>query len=142
MRKHSWIRSDKRLIELVRDGLSKGEYPLFVAEGDANKKLTQIQRSGYLSYCLGKLERIQQTLVVFGSSLGQSDNHIANVLADNPDLEKLYVGVHDDLGSSGSRSVRQSVTRILQRRERNRSKLGFKPLIIEYYDSRTAQVWD
>lgn len=30
VRKHSWTRSNKRLIELVKDGLENGQYPLFV----------------------------------------------------------------------------------------------------------------
>ncbi len=33
LRKHSWTCSEQRLTELIRDGLAKGQYPLFVAEG-------------------------------------------------------------------------------------------------------------
>ena len=52
LRKHSWVRSGRRLTELIEDGLDKGQYPLFIAEGSPEKKLEQIQGSGYLWYAL------------------------------------------------------------------------------------------
>lgn len=143
VRKHSWVRSDKRLIELIKRGLDRGEYPLFVAEGDSDKKLEQIQRSGYLSYCPGKLERIEQALVVYGLSLGESDQHIMNVLADNPELERVYVGLYSDFDSAAGKATQKVVARMLKRRENNRKRTKvFKSLSVEYYDSKTAQVWD
>ena len=143
VRKHSWIRTDTRLIELIRKGLEKGEYPLFVAEGDSDKKLEQIQRSGYLSYCLGKLERIEQALVIYGLSLGDSDQHVANVLADNPELEQIFIGLYDGLESTSGRSIQKTVAQMIKRREQNRKRIKrAKPLTAEFYDSKTAHVWD
>ena len=78
LRKHSWVRTGKRLTELIQEGLAKGEYPLFVAEGTPEKKLDQIQGNGYLWYALEKLRTIQSPLVLFGHSLGVSDGHILN----------------------------------------------------------------
>src|SRR5687767_11430644 len=68
-RKHSWIRAGRRLTELIVEGLDSGQYPLFVAEGAWQKKAEQIQRSAYLSYCLGKLSRIENPLVIFGHGM-------------------------------------------------------------------------
>ncbi len=96
VRKHTWSRTQTPLIQNIREALDNGQYPLFVAEGLPERKLEQIQRSGYLSYCLGKLERIQNALVVYGLSFGASDKHIANVIADNADLKALYVGLYGD----------------------------------------------
>jgi hypothetical protein len=143
VRKHSWIRSDKRLIELVKRGLERGEYPLFVAEGDSEKKLEQIQHSGYLSYCLGKLERIEQALVIYGMSLGESDQHIINVLADNAELENVYIGVYGGIDSDSGKSIQKVAARVIKRRERNRKRgKYFKPISVQFYDSKTASVWD
>ena len=142
VRKHSWIRTDKRLMELVKQGLSKGEYPLFVAEGDSDRKLEQIQRSRYLSYCLGKLERIEQALVIYGLSLGASDQHIANAIADNSELETIFVGLYDKFDSASSKAIREAVGRMIKRRDHNRKRGKFKPLSAEYYNSKTAHVWD
>jgi hypothetical protein len=142
VRKHSWVRTDTRLIELIRQGLRQKEYPLFVAEGDSDKKLEQIQRSGYLSYCLGKLDRIEQALVIYGLSLGESDQHIANVLADNPELEQIFIGTYEALESSASLSLQKTAARMVKRRKQNSKSMKSKPLAIQFYDSKTAHVWD
>src|SRR5258705_3362835 len=65
VRKHTWTKSGKPLIELIQAGLQLNEYPLFVAEGDSLKKREQILANGYLDYCLGKLGRIKDPLVTF-----------------------------------------------------------------------------
>src|SRR5439155_21210102 len=78
LRKHSWIRTGQRLTELIQEGLEKGQYPLFVAEGSPEKKLDQIQGNGYLWYASEKLRNIESPLALFGHRLGSSDGHILN----------------------------------------------------------------
>jgi hypothetical protein len=143
VRKHSWIRSGERLTNLVRSGLESGDYPLFVAEGTAEKKRQQIQQSGYLSYCLGKLERIQNALVVYGHSLGDSDSHIQRTVADNPDLQRLAIGVYGgDLTSDGGTAIKIAADFIQRRRKQwERKNAKYKSLEIIFYDSKTAPVW-
>ena len=138
--KHSWIRDSQHrpLVELIKEGLSKGQYPLFVAEGLPDKKLEQIQHSGYLSYCIGKLERIQKALVVFGLSLADSDKHICNAIADNAKLKDLYVGLFDSPNSKDSKAIKAHV-KVMQER---RLKRSVEELVIHYYDSKTVPVWD
>lgn len=143
VRKHTWSRTQKSLIESIRESLTKGQYPLFVAEGMHEKKLEQIQRSGYLSYCLGKLERIQNALVVYGLSFGDSDGHITEVVAKNKDLKTLFVGLYGDPKASTCLGVQQSVARILERRK---SLIDggwrLKPLDVAFYDAQTVSLWD
>jgi hypothetical protein len=99
LRKRCWSRTGMPLTALIKTGLAQREYPLFVAEGLANKKLEQIQRSPYLWYCLDKLACIKSPLVVFGHSLGESDRHIRDVLARNETLDTLYISVRGDPNS-------------------------------------------
>ena len=142
LRKHSWIRTHERLTDLIRAGLSVHKYPLFVAEGSPDKKLEQIQRTGYLWYALDKLARVEGPLVVLGHALGPSDQHIANVLADNTLLERLFVGLHGDPESDGNLSIRAAVERIQQRwdtRMQGRRKRG--ALVVEFFDSLSAEPW-
>ena len=142
VRKHTWSRSGKSLIENVRDGLDAGRYPLFVAEGRAEHKLEQIQRSGYLSYCLGKLERIENAMVTFGLSFGESDDHISDALARNRKLSTLYVGLFGDPDGSANLEVRKHVARLTEHRkklvEAGRCRDN---LTVEFFDSATAPVW-
>ena len=142
VRKHTWCRKQKPLIETIQESLNEGQYPLFVAEGKANQKLEQIQRSGYLSYCLGKLERIENSLVVYGLSFGESDEHIAKVLACNKKLKKLYVGIYGDAKSPTNLEIQKNIESIKKRRD-ELIVLGraAERLEVHYYDSSSAPVW-
>lgn len=142
LRKHSWTRSNKTLMELVRDGLANGQYPLFVAEGEHGKKLEQIQNNGYLFYCLGKLERIKNSLVIYGFSLGQSDAHISCAIADNLMLEHLYVSIHGNPESKHNKQIVQNVEMMKLRRKRRLEKIrGGKELFEHYFDASTVRIW-
>jgi len=144
VRKHCWELSGERLTTLIRDGLQTGQYPLFVAEGEPDKKREQIQRSGYLSFCLGKLERIKNTLVVYGHALSDEDQHILNTIADNPDIERLCIGIFPDPESPEATAIRKSVDNIVRRRQEWQQKRPRKykaDLEVIYYDSKTAPVW-
>jgi len=143
--KHCWCRTNRLLTDQIKEGLASGRYPLFVAEGSPDKKLEQIQRVGYLWYALEKFSRIESPLVVFGHSLGSSDGHIANAIADNLALSKMYVGLHGDSESASNLAIRGAVDQIVSRRE-ERLK-GKKPakkkssLEVQFYDSGTAKPW-
>lgn len=137
-RKHSWAKTGTKITELVREGLKQQRYPLFVAEGDPLKKLQQIQRSGYLWYCLDKLARIEKPLVIFGHALGYSDGHIVDRLIQNQKLNTIYIGLHGDVESPNSLAVRKVGSEMIERRKDYYPK---KPLVVKYFDSDSANVW-
>ncbi len=143
--KHCWSRTGQKLTDLIQAGLAEGKYPLFVAEGRPERKLEQIQRVGYLWYALDKFSRIQGPLVVFGHSLADSDGHIADAIADNPELAQLFVGLHGDPDSESNAQIRGSVDRILRRRDERLKRLGrsakAKTLSAFFYRSETARPW-
>ncbi len=140
LRKHSWIRSGRRLTELIREGLDERQYPLFVAEGSPEKKLQQIQGNGYLWYCLEKFRSIQSPLVIFGHSLGASDGHILDAIVSNRKLPAIYVGLHGDPDSSSNRTTRTAAQKLAKRRAQLRGRP--LPLEVYFYDSDSAEVWD
>lgn len=142
-RKHSWIRSKKSLIELIKEGLERGQYPLFVAEGKAEKKMAQIQRSGYLFYCLGKLERIASPLVVYGLSFSENDQHIINAIADNRNLDRVFIGLHGKIDSHTNKQIIHIGNWMMKRRKEYIAKgRKAKELDISYFRSNTTPVWD
>lgn len=145
LRKHCWSRTLKPITALIGAGLELGLYPLFVAEGDAEKKMQQIQASGYLSYCYGKLGRIKQRIVTYGFSFGQSDRHITDVIIENTDLTQLFVGVYPSNGRY-SDDVFHAVERMVERRKqitaKDRSAMQLKrQLSVVFFDSSTSGVW-
>lgn len=142
LRKHCWSRTQRPLLELIREGLDNKRYPLFVAEGNSDKKMEQINSSPYLSYCLGKLGRIQNKLVVFGHTLGQSDYHIVKVLAANTGLTEIYVGLYKNATSKSSRETILNCNNMIAIRDKMIKKSKrISPLRITYYDSSTINVW-
>jgi hypothetical protein len=62
------------------DGLStefsSNRVPLLVSEGTSDDKLRTILTSDYLSFALGQFAKHEGPLVVFGSSLSPSDDHL------------------------------------------------------------------
>jgi hypothetical protein len=62
-------------------GLRPNTVPLCITEGSAPQKLAAIARSDYLSFAFQQLGRGAGPLVVFGHALGETDQHIADVLA-------------------------------------------------------------
>lgn len=143
IRKNSWRRSGKTLIDLVQEGLAEERYPLFVAEGLAKKKFEQIQRNAYLAYCLSKLSRIEAPLVVYGLSFGETDDHVIRTLVENRALSEIFVGLHGAWDSAGNEAIRTRCESMSQRRQQLvEHASGFQPLKVEYFDSTSAHVWD
>jgi hypothetical protein len=142
LRKHTWIRTGRPLTELIRESLANGEYPLFVAEGEPAQKLEQIQRTGYLWYCLDKLARIKGPPVIFGHSLGPSDQHIVDVLCENTDLPHIAVGLHGDASNPGNQTICASAEMMRNRRAVIVERHGHgQQLQVSYFQSESAQVW-
>ncbi len=142
LNKRCWSRTRRPLIELIRTGLEEEEYPLFVAEGSAESKLRQIQRVGYLWYALDKLYRIQSPLVVYGHSLGPSDQHIRDALVKNLDLRQIYFGVHGGEESAAHDAALALVAQLRDAREAYRARRGRgAALEIDLFSSESAHVW-
>lgn len=141
LRKHSWSRTGRRLTDLIREGLERGQYPLFVAEGNPDKKLQQIQASGYLWYCMERLRAIQSPLVIFGHSLGPSDGHICDAIASNVELPDVYVGLFGDPESELNVTIRAAAQQMILRRSSFSGRRKYRPLQVFYYSSDSVQVW-
>lgn len=58
--------------------------PLLITEGSAQHKLQGIEGNDYLSHTLDQLGKCDLPLVVFGSGLGEQDQHLVDALNRNP----------------------------------------------------------
>ena len=67
--------------------------PLLITEGSPQHKLQGIEGNGYLSHALEQLGKCDLPLVVFGSDLGEQDQHLADALNRNP-KRPIAVSVH------------------------------------------------
>ena len=60
---------------------NRNSVPLFVSEGTAQQKLTSIKKSEYLTFMLTRLASQEGSMVVFGHKLGETDQHIVNIVS-------------------------------------------------------------
>lgn len=146
IRKYSWKRSgNKKITELVREGLKEKRYPLFVAEGKSENKQTQIASNAYLHYCLGKLSRIESPLITFGFSFGDSDSHIEKELVENLALPKIYIGVYGSVDEPQNKHFKFVQERMSKKREELVKKFKqnkkAKELEVVFYNTQTISVW-
>jgi Domain of unknown function (DUF4917) len=87
LQKYTWINTGKALVDQANAALKKNFFPVFVAEGNTNSKLTKIQHSAYLHHNFKSFAGVCQTkstngsaLFVFGHSFAKNDAHILNQL--------------------------------------------------------------
>jgi hypothetical protein len=84
----------KNLLELFGTEF-EGAVPLFVSEGSFEDKLASISRSDYLSFLFNKFLQDKSPIVVFGSSLGNADRHIVNILNSKRQRE-IAISIKND----------------------------------------------
>ncbi|MEA5470847.1 DUF4917 family protein [Spirulina sp. 06S082] len=83
------------LIDLVVEKWESGNYlPLFVSEGTSEQKIKSINRSPYLKNVYEKaLKDLGKTLVIYGWSMGEQDEHILKEICSNRKLKKIAISV-------------------------------------------------
>lgn len=88
------------LLQNISARMEKGEYPIFVTAGDGQQKLNHITHNQYLTYCYDSFCQAEGSLVTFGFSFGEYDEHIIaaiNKAAKQKVPNKLwsiYIGVY------------------------------------------------
>ncbi len=141
--KYTWTDTGIRLIEQCRQALNEDKFPLFVSEGDYEKKLEKITHSPYLFSSYESFEAVvnggryntsgNTCMFTYGLSFGDNDRHILNIFA-NGKLKHLFVGIYGSLSSSDN-------TEIIRKIELLKARRVDYPINISYYDSSSAEVW-
>ena len=138
LEKYTWSNTGMPLLEQAQAAIDGNKYPLFVAEGASNQKMTKIKHSAYLYHWFKSFsEQMNQrddALFIFGHSLAESDRHILNKI-ERGRFKKLYVSVFDDPNSDDNRRIVESALAI------SRGRADEYPLKIAFYDSASAHVW-
>ncbi len=80
------------LIKLIGKAIQKEMMPLFVNEGTPEQKQAAINRSSYLRFALENLQTTSNPLVIFGTSLSDSDKHIIDAI--NKNKRDLAISIH------------------------------------------------
>ena len=75
-----FIADEYNLLEQFGQALNPGEIPLFITEGNSIDKLASIRSSDYLSFAYEQFANHNGSLVIFGQSLGESDQHLIDAI--------------------------------------------------------------
>ena len=134
IQKYTWNRTGIRLIEQIREALSRDFFPLFVAEGSSAEKLERIRHSDYLAKAYRSFQEIQHCLFIYGHSLAANDEHYLRLI-ENGKLSHVFVGLYGDPASTANRRIVERTKAMSLARRRKRE------LKVDFYDSESAHVW-
>jgi hypothetical protein len=132
LRKITFIRTSRPLIEQVREQLSAHRFPLFVAEGDTLEKADKINHSAYLSHSLRSFSNNHGGLVIHGHALHDNDSHILNGVVRGK-YSRVAIGIFK--GDPGARGRGDLLT------SRRSSYNPRRPLQVQFYDAESVQLW-
>jgi len=133
IQKYTWINTGVRLIEQIRNALSREFYPLFVAEGTSKEKIQRIKHSDFLSKAYRSFQQIGGSIFIYGHSLAENDEHFLRVI-EKGKIGKVFIGIFGDPDSDSAKAVIKRGKRL----ESNRKK---GDLTVYFYDSASAKVW-
>lgn len=134
IQKYTWSNTGVRLIDQIRNALSKDYYPLFVSEGTSAEKYTRIRHNDYLAKAYRSFCEIRGALFIYGHSLAENDEHYLKRI-EKGKMGHVYIGLYGDLDSVENK-------RIIRRAEKMaNARRGKLALGITYFDSSTAKVW-
>lgn len=135
IQKYTWTNTGVRLIDQIRDALSKNMFPLFVSEGTSAEKYERIRHNDYLAKAYRSFSSIQGALFIFGHSLAESDDHYLRCIQRGK-VSQLYIGLYGNPDSTANRYIARRANQLTDgRRVRN-------PLSVSYFHASSARVWD
>ncbi len=136
LQKYCWERTRTPIMTQARKALDEGLFPLFVAEGSMESKMTRIQHSGYLQRSLKSFANVGNAMFIFGLSFSENDEHILRKI-ETGKLENVFISLYGDPESDDNKRIRQRAERmVLNRPEDNRNSLK-----VRFFDADSANVW-
>jgi hypothetical protein len=139
LRKLTWIRTDKALIDQIREQLSSNFFPLYVSEGTSAEKLAKIQSSDYLSKSLRSLAGIGGGLTIYGLSFSDNDQHFTDAIVKS-NVKRIAVSIFGDPSSAANQETIARVSSLPSLRESRRSG-RVPPLEVTFYDALSVNIW-
>ncbi len=139
LRKLTWIRTERALIDQIREQLASNFFPLYVSEGTSAEKLSKIQSSDYLSKGLRSLASLGGGLTVYGLSFSENDQHFIDAIVRS-NIKRMAVSVFGDPASADNIETIGRVSALPALREA-RSTRRTIPLEVTFYDASSVQIW-
>ncbi|GAA1118352.1 DUF4917 family protein [Arthrobacter flavus] len=139
LRKLTWVRTNRALIDQIREQLAANYFPLYVSEGSSDEKLVKIHTSDYLSKGLRSLASCGGGLTAYGLSFAENDAHFIDAVVRSP-LKRLAVALYGDLNSPENKRTIEAVKTLPVLRE-SRSTRRRSALNVSFYDASSVSLW-
>jgi hypothetical protein len=104
LQKYTWVNTGMALIDQIRSALENNRFPVFVAEGTSDEKLTRIRHSDFLAKAYRSFLPIGGALFVYGHSLAENDDHILKCIARGK-TTRLFVSLYGDPASQTNKGI-------------------------------------
>ncbi|MEO0428339.1 MAG: DUF4917 family protein [Pseudomonadota bacterium] len=122
----------KSLLQRISETIeNEHRYPVYVAEGSTEKKLSKIRSVPYLSHCLDELSRLEGELYIFGHSADTNDRHIYQAIFSS-NVRKIYISVF--------RKTANERRELFSNMEAHKIREGSEAKIF-LFDAESANVW-
>jgi len=121
------------LLETISDAWERSDYtPVFVSEGTEKQKQRSISRSQYLTNVYENvLTGLGETIVFYGWSLNDQDNHILKKISESKDIKAIAISVLNN---------KESLDKINRLVDKMKEYFPNKVDII-YYDAKSEGCW-
>lgn len=140
LQKFTWKNTGIRLTDQVRAALKASKYPLFVSEGTSKEKLERIKHSGYLHRGLASMPKITGSLIAYGLSFAENDEHVIQMIEKGA-LSNLYVSVYGSPEASHNKAMIARIKKMPANRLAKARRRRPQPLAVHFYDAESAAVW-
>lgn len=134
IQKYTWTNTGVRLIDQIREALSRNYFPIFVSEGKSAEKYERIRHNDYLAKAYRSFQSIGGALFIFGHSLAENDEHYLKCVRGGK-LEHVYVGLYGDPESNSNKFIRRRAMEFSTNRKRNVQRK------VTFFDTASARVW-
>ena len=139
LQKYTWVNTGLTLLNQVRSAMGMNKFPLFVAEGKSEQKLSKIKHSAYLYHSYKsfsrQMEQRNDVLFIFGHRLADNDNHVLKRIARG-NVPQIYVGLYGDPNSDVNKQIISSATQLAA------SRADRYQLRVSFFDAKSARVWE
>ncbi len=146
LKKLTWRRTDRPVVDQVRELLDRGIYPLVVTEGSSLDKKDKILHSAYLSKAMRSFLEFQGDLVIYGIAMSPSDDHVLEALVRGK-FSRIFVSVYGDPTSEDNRQLIERASLLPEQRDDyvksfDKHRRKARTLEVRFFDAASARVWE
>lgn len=136
--KFTWVNTEVRLIDQVREALAQNKFPKIVSEGSSSEKADRIAHCAYLHKGLRSLINCGGDLIVYGMAFSENDEHIVDCIIRG-NIKRVFVSLYGDPKSAFNQDVMGRVLTLPTRRTLQNAR---QPLSVSFFNAESANVWN